>query len=101
MPPKKDDKKGKKSASVKEVDLTEYIRPSTEIETSLLDEAPKPTLSGKIANVETLFPEWIDIESEVLFFVEKVLLCTNIFISNFEGMVSTDSQGEFGGYCIP
>eukprot|EP01035_Chromulina_nebulosa_P033015 gene33015-44172_t len=64
MPPKKDDKKGKKSASVKEVDLTEYIRPSTEIETSLLDEAPKPILRGKISNVENLFPEWKDIESE-------------------------------------
>ena len=68
MPPKKDDKKGKKSASVKEVDLNEYIRPSTEIETSLLDEAAKPALSGKIANVETLFPEWKDVEEEVTYY---------------------------------
>ena len=64
MPPKKDDKKGKKGV-LKEVDPSEYVRPSVEIDSSLLQEGAKSSLSGKIANIESLFPEWTDLDSEV------------------------------------
>lgn len=69
MPPKKDEKKkgGAGKAAAKEVNVAEYQRPTVELGAGSVavsgGEGHVPSgldavLSGKIANIESLFPEW-------------------------------------------
>ena len=63
MPPKKDDKKGKGGkVEKKEINVSDFQRPAVAIAEAVVEgagDAPlMAPLTGKLANIEILFPEW-------------------------------------------